>query len=365
MKLALVRRHYSATGGAELYLQRLLPALQAAGHEIHLYSEAWPEPPSGIAVHTVSCRGTRAESPRLFAETVQMDLRQEKFDVIFSLERTTRQDVYRAGDGVHASWLHQRRHFAPWWKKPWIGLGGFHQTMKALEKQTFDPSKTGRIIANSAMVRDDIVKRFRFPAHRIHIVRNGIDFVRIGGGQRSATRAGWNIRDEEKVILFVGSGWERKGLRFVLKAFKQIQLPGTRLVVVGKDRPLTPRPQRVIFTGPMSRVEDAYAAADLFVFLPIYEPSSNVVIEALAAGLPVITSRYNGAAELIRDGLHGSVVDDPSDTPSVVDCIARWIGHPRLEREICLALDFGLERNVRETIAVLEQSRRKFSEAQL
>src|SRR5205823_12547550 len=86
-----------------------------------------------------------------------------------------------------------------------------------------------------------------------------------------------------------------------------------KLLVVGKGKTPINRPANVIFAGPMADLENAYAAADLFLFLPIYEPSANVVFEALAAGLPVITSAHNGAAELIEEGVNGSVVDDPSD----------------------------------------------------
>lgn len=363
MKIALIRRQFSATGGAELYLQRLLPALLGAGHDLHLYSESWPDPPKGVVSHPIRAGGTRAERPRLFAAAMEQELHRERFDVIFSLERTTRQDVYRAGDGVHATWIDQRRAFAPWWKKPFVGLGGFHKTMMSLEAETFDPGRTGRIIANSAMVRDDIVRRFRFPADRIDIVRNGIDTVRLSGGRREATRSAWGIRPEERVILFVGSGWERKGLRFLLKGYEQLQHPGKRLVVVGKGRPPANRPFGVLFAGAMPAVEDAYAAADVFAFLPIYEPSSNVVFEALAAGLPVITSRQNGAAELIREGVHGSVLDDPSDTGQVVESLKRWMDHGRLAGTVSEALELGLDRNVRETIAVLERARRPGLEA--
>ena len=113
MKLALIRCSFSATGGAELYLQRLLAALALAGHEVHLFAESWAETPSGVKLHPVRCAGSRAQKPRLFAEAVQRELAGDKFDCVFSLERTLRQDVYRAGDGVHRVWLQRRREFAP------------------------------------------------------------------------------------------------------------------------------------------------------------------------------------------------------------------------------------------------------------
>jgi len=101
MKLALIRRHFSATGGAELYLQRLLGVLAERGHELHLLTESWEDAPAGVTVHPLRIRASRAQRPMRFAEAVREELGGQTFDCVFSLERTLLQDVYRAGDGVH------------------------------------------------------------------------------------------------------------------------------------------------------------------------------------------------------------------------------------------------------------------------
>ena len=103
----------------------------------------------------------------------------------------------------------------------------------------------------------------------------------------------------------------------------------------------------------MADLENAYAAADLFVFPPIYEPSANVVFEALAAGLPVVTSGCNGAAEVIEEGINGTVLEDPSDIGAILDAIRFWRARPNA-RPVPVKADLSLERNVRETLAVLE-----------
>jgi UDP-glucose:(heptosyl)LPS alpha-1,3-glucosyltransferase len=280
-------------------------------------------------------------------------------------------------------------------------MGGFHRNILRLETETFDPRNTRHVIVNSEMVRQEILAHFPFPAERIHLVRNGVEVVRFQAGDRAATRQRFGVHADELLLLFVGSGWERKGLRYLLAALGALQrettkrewLAGARqfqeasrrvtarirstilgphaaakppsrepatipadkikLLVVGKGRKPLHLPSNVMFAGPMNDVENACAAADLFVFLPIYEPSANVVFEALAAGLPVITSARNGASELIEEGVNGTVVDDPSDTRSVVEAIADWWA-----RRFCTpplhAADLSLERNVSETLAVLE-----------
>ena len=210
MKLALVRRQFSATGGAELYAQRLIGALAARGHEVHLFAESWRDPLVGATLHPIAVSGSRSVRALRFAEAVHKELGREKFDCVFSLDRTLKQDVYRAGDGVHRMWLDRRRQFAPWWRQPLIGHGAFHRNMIALETRTLDPASTRHVIVNSEMVQREIEQCFKFPPERIHLVRNGVDVARFQGGKREETRAHFGVKDDEFLLLFVGSGWERK-----------------------------------------------------------------------------------------------------------------------------------------------------------
>jgi UDP-glucose:(heptosyl)LPS alpha-1,3-glucosyltransferase len=333
-----------------------MEALVAAGHEVHLLCEGWESPPTGVTVHPQPVRGGRSVRPVAFAQAVESALNQQTFDCVFSLERTLRQDVYRAGDGVHREWLACRRQHAPWWRRPFIGLGAFHRNLCALEAQTFDPARTGRVIVNSRMVGQEIERYFQYPADRMHLVRNGVVTARYLGVDRDAARRRFGLLPGEFVLLFVGSGWERKGLPQLVRAMRHplLQSRPVRLLVVGKGR-LRNAPPNVTFTGPVREVEQAYAAADLLAFLPLYEPSANVIAEALVAGLPVVTSARNGAAEWLRPGIDGEVVTNPEATDEVARILAAWIDRRpgRLERD---PAPFDLDRNLRETMAVLEQA---------
>lgn len=355
MKLALIRRQYAATGGAELYLQRLIAGLAAAGHDVHLYAEHWEGEPEAVTLHKIDVKAPRALRAVRFAETVAQRLKPVDYDVVFSLERTVSQDVYRAGDGVHKVWLDQRRRYASWWRRPFVGMGAFHSNMMALEKRTFDPSVTGHIIVNSVMVRDEILREFHYPAERIHLVRNGIETARFQNADRAVTRARFGLTESDYVMLFVGSGWERKGLHFLLRLMRRLEKtdPQVKLLVVGKGRMKGSLPGNVILAGSMARVEDAYAAGDLLTFLPIYEPSSNVVPEALAAGLPVITSGFNGAAEWLTEGVNGHVLSAPEDTDALEKAVRHWMNRSEA-RPVSCAYPLDLETNVRETVRVLE-----------
>jgi UDP-glucose:(heptosyl)LPS alpha-1,3-glucosyltransferase len=114
-------------------------------------------------------------------------------------------------------------------------------------------------------------------------------------------------------------------------------------------------PAGVSYAGALAGEElrDLYAAADVFVLPTLYDPCANVCLEALAAGRPVITTRQNGAAELLREGINGSVVPHPAATAALAAAIQHWARHPR-GTPVPVPEDVSMERNLRETLAVLE-----------
>ena len=358
MKIALVRREFSKLGGAELYLKRLIKFMRAEGHHVVLVSADAPEDISGVNVLSVKLSGGRADRAFWFGKLAQRALQHARVDCVFSLERMGGQDVYRAGDGVHSVWLTQRRRYASWWRRPLVGRGSFHRMIQWVEAQTFDPRNTGRVIVNSEMVKREIMELYNYPEAKIQLVRNGVELDRWQGGEREITRRLWKVEPDEFLLLFVGSGWERKGLRYVLSAVDRLNDTNLKLVVVGKGKPLGRAFSNVQFVGPMRDIENAYAAADLFVFPPIYEPSANVCFEALAAGLPVVTSACNGAAEVIEAKVNGTVVANPSDVEALAAAIKFWQERPDA-RPVSVKADLSLERNVRETMEVLTLAARE------
>lgn len=354
MKIALIRRRFAAVGGAELYLQRLMASLSAEGHELHLYAESWLEHSPGVTFHPTLRPSTRARAPLAFAEAVEEQLRLMPHDLVFSLERTLRQDVYRAGDGVHATWLEQRRRHSPWWKRWWLGRSAFHRGLCQLEARTMSPAATRHIIVNAQAVGQDIQRRFGYPGGQIHLVRNGVDGAAFQGICRHQARERFGLQPNQFVLLFAGSGWERKGLRFVLELMRRKgrEDPDLHLLVVGRGRCSQPG-SNVQLAGPINDIPMAYAAADLMVFPPIYDPCANVVSEALASGLPVITSRMNGASELIEPGVHGEVLEDPSDIDGMIAAVEKWRQRGRGEIP-APSQPIDLAHNVAQTLRVLE-----------
>ena len=357
MKIGLVRRGYARTGGAEIYLRRFAETAVAAGHECVLFSEQWPRMawPFGH-VQVVS------DSPKKFADAFAALRPHDECDFLFSLERVHTCDAYRAGDGVHAAWLERRARFEPFWK-PWLRqYNAKHRETLALEKHLFGPDGARLVIANSRMVQAEIVQHFGYPAERIHVVHNGVPPFTVPPEARAQTRRELGLRDDDFAVLFAGSGWERKGLRFAIEAMNAARLPNATLLVAGRgnERGL-PRSGRVRFLGPVKDMTRCLAAADAFLLPTLYDPFSNACLEALAAGLPLITTAHNGFAEIIEPGLEGEVVAQPDDIAALAAALEKWSDPARRAairpRLLTLGAQFSIAENVRQTLAIIERAR--------
>jgi UDP-glucose:(heptosyl)LPS alpha-1,3-glucosyltransferase len=333
----------------------------ARGHEVHVFARAW-EQDVPLHFHRVPVLPVPAFLRALsFAWWSQRVVRRERCDLIFSLERTLQQDVYRAGDGCHREWLLQRQRYLSLWKNGTVKLNPLHATLLALEKQTFGARNTGWIIANSRRGKEEIVRHYGFPEERIHVVYTGVDSQRFKPRAREQ-------RSENLVLLFVGTGFERKGLRFCVQALAQLPVH-YKLKIVGKGnsapyRQLAQRlgvAERVEFLGTNLDTANIYPEADLLVHPAIYEPFANVCLEAMACGLPVVTSSINGVAEIIEHGGNGAVVERPEQIEELVRAILLFRDPRALSAAAAQARATAeahtFSDHVTRTLEILEQAR--------
>ncbi len=365
MKIGLVRRGFSPTGGAENYLRRLADALEVAGHEPALVTtsewprDQWPGERPFIAIQDHG-------SPIRFASGVEA----AEIDLLFSLERIWRCDCYRAGDGVHRAWLERRAEIEPAWRRWFRHANPKHRGILALEESLFAKGGAKTIVANSQMVRDEIICVYGTPAERIAVVYNGLPaeyFRPVAPEARARERTARQLAPTDYVILFAGTGWERKGLAHALAAVER--LPDTlraRLLVAGRGNPKpylrrlsTRGRERVRFLGPVGDMRALYAAADVFVAPTLYDPFSNACLEALAAGLPVLTTPANGFAEIIEPAREGDIFEtqDRAEGKALAALLTAWADPVRLAkaRSACAAraAGFTIEKNVSQTLNIL------------
>ena len=359
LSIGFVRRGYSASGGAESYLKRLARGIVDLGHDAQLFATGdWPptEWPFGKITHLY------ARSAVGFADELEKLRSQIQCNVLMSMERVWRCDVYRAGDGVHRAWLERRKRFATPLERLFRAFNRKHIEILRLEKSLLADSGAGRVIVNSQMVKDEIVDLYDYPADKIDVVWNGLplDQFVFPPEIRARARSEFKLKPDEIAVLFAGSGWERKGLRFAIDAVKACRNRRIRLLVAGRGNERKFRSSRAQFLGELFDLGRVYAASDIFLLPTIYDPFSNACLEALASGIPVITTRANGLSEIIEDGVHGSVVDLANDIASLRDAIQFWSEPARRGAArsaiIELALQFDISKNVGQTLAILVQA---------
>lgn len=334
-RLAIVRQKYNAAGGAERFVSRAIEALLRSGRiEVSLIARRW-ETLTGVAPLRVDPFYLGNVWRDLgFARAARHVWRRGGFDLVQSHERIPGCDIYRAGDGVHARWLELRRRTLGAFGRLRLALNPYHHYVCRAERAMFLDPRLKLVICNARMVRDEIRARFDLPEDRFVVIHNGVDqqafHPDLKARHRAAMRQQWAIPDEAPVLLYVGSGFERKGVGRALAAMAQQD--DVYLVVVGRDKHAARyRRQavrlgidaRVRFVGAQNDVKPFYGMADAFVLPTLYDPFPNVCVEALACGLPVFTTRTCGAAERIEPGHNGWVVD-ALDVAALAAAIADW-----------------------------------------
>ncbi len=329
--VALVRGRYDPAGGAERFVQAALAALRSQGATITIVARQWPDRDgSVIRVDPFHVGGLWRDWA--FARAACAELARRRFDLVQSHERIACCDVYRAGDGVHAQWLEERARAQGPLARLATRLSPRHRYVLAAERALFSSRRLRAVICNSEMVRGEIAGRFGTAPEKLVLIRNAVDAARFHPGlreeMRAAVRGELRLPADARVILHVGSGFERKGVRALLAAVARARCRPWA-VVVGRDKRL-PRyvalarrlgiGDRVRFAGGVSDVRPYHAAADGFLLATLYDPQPNAVLEAMASGLPVITTRKCGAAELLRDGESG-FVRDALDVPGLAAAV--------------------------------------------
>ena len=326
MRLGLVRMHYHPGGGAERTLELLARGLLERGHQVLVVTCSWQgQPPSGLEVALVDPgRGGGGARALGFAAAARRRMQAWRPHTWLSLDKVPGSPLYRAGDGCHAAWLERRSRLAPAWKRLGLRLDPKHRRWLKLERRTLEAPELRLVLANSRLVARELERLYGLGPDKVRLVRNGVDEKALEAARpervRREVRRELGLGHDQPVLLFLGSGFERKGLAFAIAAL--VHLPGVVLLVAGKDRTRAYRAravragvgERVRFLGLRPDAPRLISACDALVLPTIYDPCANACLEALYLGRPVVTTRADGAAELVQPGVSGQVVDDPSDT---------------------------------------------------
>ncbi len=330
MKIALICRPLTFHGGVETATAGLVRELVRRGHVIEFLTTREGESIPGTSVRRVPVvRQPSVLRVLSFALAARRITSGGSYDLVQSHERTLRQDIYRAGEGSHRAYLAAMGRQA--------GLSPHHQLVCALERRIFRLRTARHIVAISRRGKAEIESLYATAPERVSLIYNGVDLSRFHPDNRERlredSRAALGIRGDAWVILFVGSGFERKGLGPLLLAVSRLEDARCRLVVAGRGdgrsyRALAGRlgvGDRVTWLAPRRDVEHLYAAADVVALPALYEPFGNVHLEALASGVPVLTSAQAGGSEAIVSGRNGWVVAAP-DGEAIAEGLAALRG---------------------------------------
>lgn len=375
LKIAVVRPYFTESkGGAERYAVELARGLAALGHSVHVFAYRWdrPEEP-GVAYHGVWMpRKPAWFRVLIFHRNLRRRLVLSDYDAVLGMTPFWPQMVFWLGDGLYSVWTR-----VAWpmtilrWlmcmKRAVMGVNLWLER-RALTRET------ERCIAISQLVKRQAMRHYGVPAERIAVVYPGIDTARfnlkVRGRWRQSVRRDLAIAGDEVALLFAANNFRRKGLALLIRALGALTREGKPLCLivagagpVASFRRLARRcgvGDKVLFLDYVDSIEKYFAAADLFVLPTRYDPFGTVCLEAMACGLPVVTTSMAGAAELIESGKTGFVVRGANVQRTLESCIRSLADRERCAAMGALAAQRQTERSIenqnRQIAGVLERA---------
>jgi UDP-glucose:(heptosyl)LPS alpha-1,3-glucosyltransferase len=340
-RIALLRRSWRLDSGAARQINAFLDFFESQSCETTLIACNWE---GASRQRVLTCKPLplgRVWREWAFTRKVQMLLAERRFDLVQSHERIPGCDVYRAGDGVHREWLRQKARVQSRLGQCLTAVSPWHWIVKRNERRMFEGPQLRAVICNSRMVRDEILQWFQIDPRKLHVIYNGVDTARFHPElrrHRREVRRQLGIPHDATLFAFVGSALRYKGLATAIEAMSRT--PGAWLVVIGKDKHKTRYQRqarrlacgdRLRMVGVQPDVAPFYGAADALVLPSLYDAMPSVALEAMAAGLPVLTSTKCGAAELIVGGDNG-YVRDALDAAGFANAMCKLTDPPRRRR---------------------------------
>ncbi len=364
-RLSLVARHAHQVGGLEKQLRRIARAFTNKGLTVDLVTAAGPFIDSihaNVNHYALACssRG-RYRSLRALDRASHRWHTAHPRSIVFGIDRITHATHLRVGNGVHRAYLQQESLYRPVIGK-WKGRCSLYcRALLDLEKISLTHPALRLIIANSEMVKRELTSFYPTLRAPIQVIHNGVEWHELAPAfsswqeKKKALCQQWNLDPSHYHFLFVGHGFRRKGLSQLLQAFALLKESPCHLSIVGKDRRLTHFQRESRRLGIAHRVKffDAqpdtvpfYALSDCLVIPSLYDPFANVTVEALAMGLYVLSSPFNGGAEILTPA-NGALITDLFDVEEFAATLTAALKRPKttdsasLTRNTVAHLDFS------------------------
>ena len=329
MKIVLAFPECHRRGGVERVMVECANFLHARGHNVAVYASDWDAEVlnEGIERREIAVRVKQPLLRLLSYNRAALKAIQQTVpppDVTGAFGILAAADAVVWVQAVHRAWMEVSRQQRDWKGRLKQRLNLYHPLVLAFERRVYGGRRYRKLIALSEQVKADLMRFYGVPEEDIVIIPNGFaptEFnVARTVGERAAMRSRLGYAPEAKVVVFVANELERKGFGPLLRALASLKDDRVHLLTVGRLNASTYAAEiadlgmtsRVQFTGPSSDVASFYAASDVFALPTQYEAWGLVITEAMACGLPVLTSRLAGAAIAVQEGVTGTLLDDPN-----------------------------------------------------
>ncbi len=323
-------------GGAERSVNELSNALSGLGHEVHILAAKGQADSDNV--HFL-CRGESGNRVNfnVFGDALKIHLSRSNYDIVHSVLPFDFADVYQPRGGTYAESIQRnaasyRNKLLESWKKLTAFTNLRRRLLLQAERKLCSAAKGPVIVALSQYVADQFKRHYKTEQHRIVVIPNGVNIERqIDTKQAQEIRtqilAGLGVEESDKPILFLfaATNFRLKGLSCLLEAMKVLaarhkDFSGFLVVVGGGEiNKYQQLAEKTIFLGPVGDIQNIMSIIDVAVLPTFYDPASRFILEALAAGKPVITTRFNGATDLLTNKRHGIVIDSPDDITTLAD----------------------------------------------
>lgn len=378
MKIALVVYQFiREKGGVESYVFNLSKQLLDRGHEVHVFTHRCShDRDTRLTFHhvpAIACWSPlkywtfAVNAPKIIKKA------EIRFDLVHGFTQTLFQDIYRVGGGCHWDYMmHTYPLMQTVFGKILMCLNPRHASLLFLERIIFKRKHYKQITCISEQCKKEIVNHYKVSPHTIEIIYNGVNVMiftpRNRITNRDAVRTSYGIAPDEILLLFVGSGFKRKGLKYVIEALSLTnKSQRVKLLVVGKGnireyQRLAKKMgvlDKLIFAGVCKYIQEIYAGGDIFVFPSEYDAFGTACLEAMASGLPVIASESSGVSEIITHGQDGFVIRHPIDAREITKYMNVLFIKEKREQMGCAARQkaekYSFEANTEKTLRMYQK----------
>ena len=338
MRIAMCFQSCHRRGGIERVVLETANFLAGRGHDVHLFAHDWD---ASLLHPAVQCHPVRVleHAPGLIQMLAYALFSRRTLAAMDPAPDVVGVFGIQCPSGVlwvpsvHGAWLRICRENRSFLGRLKQRCNPFHAVTLALDRFYFQQRRYTKLLALTEDVRADLMSLYKVPKEDIKILPYGYaenEFsIEARKKHRVRVRKELGYADSDRVVIFVANESKRKGFAPLLRAVASLEDTRVHILAVGRLDPAECREEiarlgytdRVHFTGPSGDVAPLYSAADVFALPTQYEAWGLVIIEAMACGLPVVTSRLAGAAVAVREGETGRLVNNPSDSREIADAL--------------------------------------------